>query len=98
MPLARLGWTIVLSVNESRTSAPSDHMASESSPVLRRKLLRTTESVTRPLKLRPSAARSRKRLFSITAPFVVPFIVQMPHLRCCIHRPEMTEPLPSGPW
>ena len=68
MPLARLGCTTVLLAMMLFASAVyRDHSAIASSPVLRMKLFFTTESVTLPLKFRPSAVMSRIRLFWIVS-------------------------------
>ena len=56
MPLASTGvWTVLWSKVSRASSVRSDHIASASSPVLRMKLFRTSESVTPVWKLMPSA-------------------------------------------
>nr|MCF0101805.1 hypothetical protein [Streptomyces sp. MH191] len=74
----------------------SDHMASESSPWLRRKLPRTWTFLAVPLRLSPSAVVSRMRLFSTTRLSLVP-VSQRPTLRCWSHIPETEEFAPREP-
>src|SRR3954452_13882031 len=88
MPLARLGCEMVLfSKLLSVSGAFRDHMASESSPWLRRKLFRTRTPRALPLRLRPSAVVSRMRLFSTTRLSLLP-ISHRPTFMCWIHMPE----------
>src|SRR3954470_16903749 len=97
MPLARFGWlTVLFSKLLFVSGAYSDHMASASSPWLRRKLFRTRTPRALPLRLRPSAVVSRMRLFSTTRLSLSP-VSQRPTLRCCNHMPDTEEFGPSEP-
>ncbi|CAM5238862.1 hypothetical protein SHIRM173S_09843 [Streptomyces hirsutus] len=97
MPLARFGCEMVLfSKLLWALGAFSDLMASESSPWLRRKLLRTRTPLAVPLRLRPSAVVSRMRLFSTTRLSLLP-VSQRPTFRCWSHMPETEEFGPREP-
>ncbi len=69
---------------------PSDHMASESSPWLRRKLFLTVTPCALPSRLRPSAVVPMIRLFSTVRLLLLP-VSQKPHFSRCTHIPETTE-------
>src|SRR5882757_10889481 len=97
MPLARFGCEMVLFSKLLLVSGElSDHMARESSPWLRRKLLRTRTPCAFPFRLRPSAVVSRMRLFSTMRLSLLP-VSQRPTLRCWIHMPETVEFGPRDP-
>src|SRR5437899_3498035 len=97
MPLARLGCTMVLSLKVLPVAGgPSDHMASESSPWLRRKLFLTWTPLALPSRLRPSAVVPRMRLFCTTRLLLLP-VSHRPHFSRCTQIPETTELGPRLP-
>src|ERR1700760_3040102 len=97
MLLANIGNSTVLKENVLSWSAlTSDHIASPSSPRLRRKLLVTVTWLMPSCRLRPSAGGSRIRLVDTVSPADGPSR-QRPTLTCWIHRSDTTEPPPSAP-